>query len=246
MINDPVVDTKYGKIRGVTHKGKYFSVCSYRGIPYAQPPVGDLRWAPPVSPKPWSGVRDCTGYGPICVQPTIGMMAEPWGTDFYYAGLPPMSEDCLYLNVTTAAESADEKRPVFIWLHGGGSDHGFSYEPEFNPEELALKGVVVVTVGHRLSAFGYMALPQITEAYGKSGNYILMDDMKALEWVIENIEAFGGDPDCITVGGQSAGTAKAVTLSCTSLAKGHIRRVINDSGLCWSRDSKTLEEAYDE
>jgi para-nitrobenzyl esterase len=119
---------------------------------------------------------------------------EPNYSDFYYRGHPEMSEDCLYLNVTTGAVSPDEKRPVYIWFHGGGLFNGYSYIYIFDPSELARKGVVVVSVGHRLNLFGYMALPQLSaEQGGKSGNYGLMDEFKALDWVSENIAAFGGD-----------------------------------------------------
>lgn len=238
------VQTKHGAVSGVELTGKYEGITMFKGIPFAAPPVGDLRWKPPVDPHPWSGVRECSSYGPICIQPTNGDLdAEPWATDFYYMGTPPMSEDCLYLNVTTGAARAGEKRPVFLWFHGGGSDHGYSYEAEFDPRELARKGVVVVSVAQRLSMFGYLALPQLdAEQGGKSGNYILMDDIKALEWVVDNIDAFGGDPDCITVGGQSAGTGKSASLAMSPAARGHVKRVINQSGLVWNRSHKTLEE----
>ncbi len=238
------VKTKYGLVTGVELTGKYEGITLFKGIPYAAPPVGDLRWRAPRDPKPWDGVRSCDSYAPICFQPTNGDLdAEPWHTDFYYMGTPPMSEDCLYLNVCTGAKEAGDKRPVFVWFHGGGSDHGYSYEAEFDPSELAKKGVVVVSVAQRLSMFGYLALPQLSEEQGgKSGNYILMDDMKALQWIIENIDAFGGDPDCITVGGQSAGTGKSSSLAFTELAKGHVKRVINESGLAWRRNNSTLKE----
>jgi para-nitrobenzyl esterase len=243
-----VVNTKYGLVSGVELTGQYSGITMFNGIPFAAPPIRELRWKPPVDPAPWSGVRECCSYGPVCIQPTGGdLNSEPWATDFYYAGGKPMAEDCLYLNVTTGAATSDEKRPVFMWFHGGGSDHGYSYEQEFDPRELAKKGVIVVTVAQRLSIFGYMALPQLSaEQGGKSGNYILMDDMKALQWVIDNIEAFGGDPECITVGGQSAGTGKSASLAFTSIAKGHVKRVINQSGLVWNRSNKTLAEGEKE
>lgn len=242
------VTTRYGKVSGIELNGKYSGITMFNGIPFAAPPIGELRWKPPVDPASWDGVRECISYAPTAIQPTGGdLNSEPWNSDFYYAGARPMSEDCLYLNVTTGASSSEEKRPVFMWFHGGGSDHGYSYEQEFDPRELARKGVIVVTVPQRLGVFGYMALPQLSEEQGgKSGNYILMDDMKALEWVIGNIASFGGDPCCITVGGQSAGTGKSATLAFTELAKGHVKRVINESGLAWVRKNKTLEEGYEE
>lgn len=243
-----IVNTKYGKVSGIELSGRYSGITMFNGIPFAAPPVGQLRWKPPADPSCWDGVRECISYAPTAIQPTGGdLNSEPWATDFYYAGARPMSEDCLYLNVTTGAAEPGELRPVFMWFHGGGSDHGYSYEQEFDPRELARKGVIVVTVPQRLGIFGYMALPQLSaEQGGKSGNYILMDDIKALQWVIGNIAAFGGDPCCITVGGQSAGTGKSATLAFTELAKGHVKRVINQSGLAWVRKNKTLEEGYTE
>ena len=239
-----IVQTAYGQVSGLELTGAYEGITQFRGIPFAGPPVGELRWRAPQSPASWQGVRECLSYGPVCIQPTNGDLdAEPWATDFYYMGAMPQSEDCLYLNVTTGAADQDEKRPVYVWFHGGGSDHGYSYEVEFDNRELAKKGIVVVTVAQRLHALGYLALPQLSaEQGGKSGNYILMDDVKALEWVVENIAAFGGDPDNITVGGQSAGTGKAVSLAFTPYGRKHIKRIINQSGLSWMRSNKTLPE----
>ncbi len=242
------VTTKYGRMRGAELGGPYEGITEFRGIPFAQPPVGDLRWRPPADPVPWSGIRDCVSYGPACIQPTQGDLdSEPWATDFYFMGSPAMSEDCLYLNVTTGASTAGEKRPVFLWLHGGGNDHGYSYEIEFNPDELARKGIIVVSVAHRLSVFGYMALPRLSaEQGGTSGNYILMDDVKALEWVTENIEAFGGDPCNITVGGQSAGCMKASSLAYSPLGRKHVKRIINQTNLCWRNQFSLLQDAEKE
>ena len=172
-----IVTTKYGQMSGVVEEG----VLVFKGVPYAAPPVGDLRWKPPVDPQPWEGVKVCDTYGPRAKQPIPdGKMPasssfEPYGTDFYWMGMPESSEDCLYINIATDAQSADEKRPVFMWFHGGGLATGYSYEIEFNPTVLAKKGVVVVTVGQRLNIFGYLALPQLSaEQGGISGNYGLM------------------------------------------------------------------------
>ncbi len=237
-----MVSTASGKVTGIELEGRYAGITIFRGIPYAAPPVGERRWKPPASPKSWSGVRCCCSNGPACIQPTNGDLdAEPWASDFYFMGTPPMSEDCLYLSVATGAAHAGEKRPVFLWFHGGGLDHGYSYEIEFDPSELARKGIVVVSAAHRLNVFGYMALPQLTAEQGRSGNYILMDEIKALEWVVNNIDAFGGDPDCITVGGQSAGSGKCASLSFSPYGRNHIKRVINESGLAWTRDNRRAE-----
>ena len=239
-----IVSTKYGQVSGVMEEG----VLNFKGIPYAAPPVGELRWKPPADPAPWEGVRVCDAYGPRAMQPIFnGLGMEPYASDFYYIGYPERSEDCLYLNVTTDARSADEKRPVYMWFHGGGLFHGYSYEIEFNPTVLAKKGVIVVTVGQCLNIFGYLALPQLSaEQNGISGNYGLMDEVKALDWVRENIAAFGGDPNNITIGGQSGGTAKTGALARCPAAAGKIRRVINQSSLNWTGRNVPLAEGEQE
>lgn len=239
-----IVKTAYGAVQGVELGGKYTGITLFKGIPYAAPPVGQLRWRPPVDPQPWEGVRNCDVYAKMA--PQIFPPEEefiPYGLDFYFEGYPKCSEDCLYLNVSTGAASAAERRPVYVWFHGGGLSTGFSYEVEFNPEELTRKGIVVVMVAQRLNVFGYMALPQLSrEQGGTSGNYGLMDQLKALDWVRENIAAFGGDPDNITIGGQSGGTTKTCVMAALPCAQGKFRRVINESGLKWKLTLKTPEE----
>lgn len=236
-----IVKTKFGQVRGVVEE----DILVFKGVPYAAPPVGGLRWKAPQDPASWEGVRDCDTYGPRPVQPTQGgLFFEPWASDFYYMGYTAYSEDCLYLNIATDAQSADEKRPVFMWFHGGGLSSGYSYEVEFNPTVLAKKGVIVVSVGQRLNVFGYLSLPQLSaEQGGISGNYGLMDEVKALDWVRENIAAFGGDPDNITIGGQSGGTAKTGALARCPQASGKIKRVINQSSLNWTGKYPTMTEA---
>ena len=235
------VRTSYGQVRGVVEE----DVALFKGVPYAAPPVGRLRWRPPEDPAPWEGVRDCAAYGPRPVQPTLGGWSfEPWASDFYYMGFPPYSEDCLYLNIATCAQGPEEKRPVYMWFHGGGLSTGYSYEVEFNPTVLAKKGIVVVSVGQRLNVFGYLSLPQLSaEQGGVSGNYGLMDQVKALDWVRENIAAFGGDPDNITIGGQSGGTTKTGALARCPKAAGKVRRVINQSCLSWTGLYPTMSQA---
>lgn len=239
-----VVETTAGKVQGVELEGKYAGITLFKAIPYAAPPLGELRWRAPMSPEPWSGVRMCDTYAKIAPQIIPPMEDfEPYGLDFYFDGYPECSEDCLYLNVSTGAVSADERRPVYMWFHGGGLSAGFTYEVEFNPEELTRKGIVVVTVAHRLNVFGYLALPQLAEEQGGiSGNYGLMDQLKALEWVRENIAAFGGDPDNITIGGQSGGTTKTCVMAAIPDTQGKIKRVINESGLKWKLTLKTMAE----
>ena len=234
------VQTKYGKVAGVEAvEEKYAGITYFKGIPYAAPPVGKLRWKAPEDPECWEGIRVCDKYGDRAMQPfpmfvDTALAQEPYDSDFYYDEYPKCSEDCLYLNVTTGADSDTEKRPVFMWFHGGGLGGGHSYEVEFEPSELARKGVVVVTVGHRLNSFGYLALPQLSEEQGGiSGNYGLLDEVKALDWVYENIQAFGGDPNNITVGGQSGGTSKTGALAGSPLQKRRVRRVIPQSNLTW-------------
>lgn len=239
-----IVDTKYGKVQGVPLTGKYEGQTLFKGVPYAAPPVGELRFRPPVSPECWEGVRVCDTYAKMAPQifPPFEKFV-PYNLDFYWEGYPEASEDCLYLDVCTGAASAEEKRPVFVWFHGGGLSTGFSYEVEFNPEELARKGIVVVLVAQRLNVFGYLSLPQLSEEHGGvSGNYGLQDQIKAMEWVFENIRNFGGDPENITIGGQSGGTVKTGVMAALPCMKGKIRRVINQSGLKWKMLLRTPEE----
>ncbi len=259
----PVVRTRYGLVRGIPLSEKYEGLAEFRGIPYAAPPVGALRWRPPVAPVAWTGVRECDTYGPVAMQSFND--SEPYITDFFFAGHPAPSEDCLYLNILTGADLAsktaseennaanevrqgaslagDSDRPVYMWFHGGGLNNGYPHEPEFDGRELARKGVVVVHVAQRLNAFGYLALPQLTaEQGGKSGNYGFMDQLAALDWVYENIAAFGGDPANITVGGQSGGSQKAGAMATTPAARGRVRRAILESGLKWLQRYPSLAE----
>lgn len=242
-----IVQTKYGKLQGVeVTEGKYAGITYFKGVRYAASAEGENRFKPPVDQEPWEGVKVCDTYPKRAMQPSMGGLAEePYQSDFYYDGFPETSEDCLFVNITTGAQSADEKRPVFMWFHGGGLGGGHSFENEFENSELARKGIVVVTVGQRLNVFGYLALPQLSkEQGGISGNYGFMDEVKALDWVYENIAAFGGDPENITIGGQSGGTAKTGALAGSPKQKGRVKRVINQSNLNWvGRDYNTMEEA---
>jgi para-nitrobenzyl esterase len=164
--------------------------------------------------------------------------------DTVSAAAPAISEDCLYLNVCTGAARPGEKRPVFIWFHGGGLTTGFSYEVQNNPVGLAKRGIVAVSVGQRLGPFGYIALPQLSaEQGGKSGNYGLMDQLAALDWVTENIEQFGGDPNNITVGGVSGGTWKSNAIALCPYARGRVKRVIAQSVFRWFMKFPTVPEA---
>lgn len=242
-----VVTTKYGDVSGVAGE-TYDNVTVFKGVPYAQPPVGELRWAAPQDCEAWEGVRACDTYADAAMQPAyVSEIMSPdstWG-EFYPYGAPEFSEDCLYLNINTSAVTGEEKMPVVVWLHGGGYHHGYSYEEEFNGEELANKGVVVVTVGMRLNAFGLLSLPQLSAEteYGGSGNYMVMDCAKAVEWVYENIEAFGGDPERITIGGQSGGSYKTMATLASPLAEGKISGAYNMSNLGTNITFISQEEA---
>ncbi len=226
--SEPRVTVSTGALAG--QYGRNPDVRIFRGIPYAAPPVGDLRWSAPRPPLPWDGVRDATKFGSICVQ------AEQQQGSFYQVEFfpeeEPKSEDCLYLNVWTAARSADERRPVMVWIHGGAFIEGSGSTPSFDGETLAGKGVVLVTINYRLGVFGLMAHPELSEEaeYGASGNYGLLDQIAALRWVQENISAFGGDPQNVTVFGQSAGAASVNALLASPLTEGLFHRAILQSG----------------
>ena len=168
---------------------------SYKGIPFAAPPVGERRWKAPAPVGSWDGVRACESFGPICPQ-------APYPPASIYAREPePQSEDCLYLNVWTAAASADERRPVMVWIHGGGLTRGSGSHVVYDGTSLAKKGVVLVTVNYRLGPLGYLAHPELSAEsdHGSSGNYGVLDQIAALRWVQKNIENFGGDPNRVTI-----------------------------------------------
>lgn len=205
---DPlVVRTDTGVVRGFADG----QVTRFNGIPYARPPVGDLRWAPPERPRRWHGVRDATEFGPACPQSTAGPLVPP-----------RRAEDCLYLNVTTPGGRG---KPVMVWLHGGGFSSGAG--ELYDPERLAAQGdVVVVTVNYRLGALGFFAHPRL------GANFGLQDQLAALRWVRANAHAFGGDPRNVTVFGQSAGAMSICALTRSPLARGLIHRAIQQSGSC--------------
>jgi para-nitrobenzyl esterase len=221
-IHDPVrLDS--GPVSGVA--GSSPEVVVYKGIPFAAPPVGSLRWRAPEAPAHWQGVRNAAEFGSICMQASGGRGAA--GS----AG-PKPSEDCLYLNVWTGAKSAGEKRPVLVWLHPGGFTSGSGSAPGFDGENLAKKGLVVVTVNYRLAIFGFFSHPELTEESDRhaSGNYGLMDQVAALEWVQKNIALFGGDPRRVTIDGDSAGAMSVGDLMISPQAKGLFERAIAESG----------------
>src|SRR5579872_7415246 len=208
----------------------------YKGIPFAAPPVGNLRWRGPQPAAHWDGVRNADQFSAVCMQNSN----NPAG--------PKPSEDCLYLNVWTAAKSASEKRPVMLWIYGGGYNTGSGSQPNYDGEHLAEKGAVVVTFNYRLGAFGFFAHPELTKESDRRGaeNCGMMDCIAAREWVQKNMAAFGGDPKRVTIFGESAGAGMVANLMVMPKAKGLFERAIGESG-AWSTASlrrlKTLPEA---
>ncbi len=213
-----------GIVRGLVASFDENSLKQYHGIPYAAPPLGKLRWAPPSSLIPWQGVKDATSPGPACNQPVI------LGVGFYIIPRPNQSEDCLTINVWTRASSTNERRPVMFWVHGGGLVGGAGSEQE--GEFLSEKGVVVVTFNYRLGRLGYFAHPELSaeNPMGVSGNQGFRDQIAALKWVRENITQFGGDPDNITIFGESAGSTSVNVLQASPMARGLFHRLIGQSG----------------
>ncbi len=215
--------------------GQYVRV--YRGIPYAAPPIGDLRWKPPQPVTPWEGTRECTKFSPMAAQ-------YPFPSSFFYGSIPErdMSEDCLYLNVITPAKHANERLPVMVWFHGGGLTSGTNSPASvgnyvgpagvWNGPPLPNFGLVLVTVQHRLGPIGYMAHPALTAESPQhaSGNYGQLDLIASLKWVQKNIAAFGGDPDRVMIIGQSGGGSKVNGLVASPLAAGLFHRAVCQSG----------------
>lgn len=217
------IRTANGVLQGVLDSA---GIRSFKGIPYAQPPVGNLRWKEPQPPKNWNGVRMADHFGNQAMQKRIysDMM-------FRSAGI---SEDCLYLNVWTPAKSANERLPVLVYFYGGGFMAGDGSEYRYDGESLATKGIVTVTINYRLGVFGFLAHPELTQEspHHSSGNYGLLDQHAALEWVKKNIAAFGGDADKVTIGGESAGSMSVSVQVASPLSKGLFRGAIAESGAC--------------
>ena len=218
---EPVVHISGGAISGeVLPTG----VQSFLGIPYAAPPVRELRWRPPASPEGWAGIFHADRFGPQCMQPLRGVLTNQ------YSGAEVMSEDCLYLNVWGRPGLRDA--PVIVFIHGGGFFVGAGSMPLYGGEHLAERDVVVVNFNYRLGALGFLAHPELSaeSAEGSSGNYGLLDQVAALEWVRDNIAAFGGDPDSVTIAGQSAGSMSVLALQASPLAQGLFDRAVGMSG----------------
>lgn len=214
-----------GLVSGVTDPS---GVTAYLGIPFAAPPVGQLRWRPPQPVGHWDGVRKADHFGASCVQDEVGSRL-PWTEEFMTQGA--ISEDCLFLNVWTAAKSASDKRAVMVFIYGGDFNEGSSSVAVYNGAALAMKGVVVVTFNYRVGPLGFLALPELTQEseHHSSGNYGLLDQIAALEWVHRNIRGFGGDPKRVTIFGQSAGAISVADLMRSPLAQGLFARAIAES-----------------
>jgi len=216
-----VVAVDSGKVRGTSEDG----VRVFKGIPFAAPPVGALRWKAPQPVVPWKKEREAVAFAPQCMQ-------VPYPAGSPYAGpAQATSEDCLYLNVWTTAK-AGEKRPVMVWIHGGAWTRGSGSTATYNGAALARKGVVLVTTNYRLGIFGFLAHPELSKESPNhvSGNYAILDHIAALQWVHKNIAAFGGDPARVTIFGESAGSWSVNVLHASPLAKGLFDRAIGESG----------------
>ena len=226
---NPVLDIEGGQVQGVESSVK--GVYIYKGIPFAAPPVGDLRWKEPQPVVPWEGVKMADTFSAGAMQANHDS-SNPWTSEFYWED-PEFSEDCLYLNVWTPAPGKPGKKlPVAMWIHGGAYTGGWGFEPEFDGKVWAEKGVVLVTINYRLGVFGFLTHPFLTEEspHHVSGNYGILDQIAALKWVHNNIAAFGGDPDNITILGQSAGAGSVKTLVSSPLTDGLIKKAIIQSG----------------
>ena len=200
-------------------------VRSFKGIPFAQPPVGDLRWREPQPVKNWTGVRNADEFGPACMQ-----RISP--TSDYWIRAKNISEDCLYLNVWTPAKSGSERLPVLVYIFGGGFQNGDGSEPRYDGESMARKGIVAVSVNYRLNVFGFFSHPELTREspHHASGNYGLLDQHAALRWVQQNIAAFGGDPKRVTIAGESAGSISVSAQMASPLSRNLMAGAIGESG----------------
>ena len=226
--NIKAVKTNAGLVSGISNKDGDIHI--YKGIPFAAPPIGNLRWKEPQPVVAWSGVKKCDAFSasPMQAKPS------PFGvwTEEFLIPKEPISEDCLYLNVWTGAKKSTEKRPVIVWIYGGGFSSGGAGCAIYDGEAMAKKGIVFVSINYRVGIFGFFAHPELTKEsdHHASGNYALMDQVAALKWVQKNIAAFGGDVNNVTIAGQSAGSMSVNCLVASPLTKGLFHRAIAESG----------------
>lgn len=221
--------TENGWVVGIPAGNQMFTI--FRGVPFAAPPVGELRWQDPQPVKPWKGEKKCWYFGPRAMQEAVPSEGGGLAAQEFYVGDYENSEDCLYLNIWTPARRADEKLPVAVYIHGGGHQTGYSYLNCYDGEGFCKRGVIMVSIAYRLNAFGYLAHPELTkEQGGTSGNYGVKDQVAALLWIRHNIAAFGGDPECVTLFGQSGGGSSVANLCALPQTEGLFRRAIMQSG----------------
>lgn len=209
-----LVKTENGLVRGIEAADP--RITAFKGIPFAAPPIGENRWRAPQPAADWEGVKEAYRFAPISMQSIPGLGDDIYCREWHVDPEIDMDEDCLYLNVWTGAKKPDEKRPVLVWFFGGGLQCGYPAEMEFDGERLARRGIVVVSINYRLNAFGYIAHPEITKEQPKTpSNFGSLDQQAGLKWVVRNIAAFGGDPQNITIAGQSAGGGSVLSqMSC--------------------------------
>lgn len=256
MFMSKPVEIRQGRLVGE----QYDSYAVFRGVPYAKAPVGELRWRAPEAPEPWEGVLEAVDFPPKSVQTApmpegMGAMQEmpsalgvvDYGKEFYNDPdyTVSESEDCLYLNIWTPNADPGTKLPVAVWIHGGAFQAGTSSEKEFDGAAYCKKGVILVTINYRTGIFGLLCHHELIEEAHTCGNYMLLDQLAALRWVKDNIAAFGGDPDNVTVFGQSAGGMSSMLLSCSPLSEGLFQRAIFQSSGGYKADFYQMISAED-
>ena len=221
MDQNRIAICKQGALLGKEERG----AIAFLGVPFAKPPIGPLRWREPQEPVSWRGIRPAVQYNAGPLQTVFGPAQETFETTY-------LSEDCLYLNIWTPEISPETKLPVYVWFYGGSYQGGRADDPTFNGAHLAARGIVTVTVNYRVNIFGFLCHRDMKREspYGTGGNFGLLDQIASLKWILENIAAFGGDPDRVTIGGHSAGSASCNNLLVSPLSRGLFRGVINESG----------------
>ncbi len=244
-MSDPIlttVKTTDGIVEGI--RGKT-GILSFKGIPFASPPIGELRWKAPQAMRPWAGTKKCKAFGPSPMQ-AKPVPVSMWSEEFLIPK-EPISEDCLYLNIWTGANSSKAKRPVLVLIYGGSFTHGGSGVPVYDGEAMARKGIIFVSFNYRVGIFGFLCHPDLTKESPQkvSGNYALLDQIAALKWVRQNIAAFGGDPENVTIDGQSAGAAAVNYLVASPLANGLFQKAIAQSGADFLKDTPGSSDIAD-